>query len=96
VKVVATRVVAQRELVDSGHQGRRNVHGLVRGDERGDAACAQIEQDQEEDSRKKREEPEEQVSPVGDKGERAVLRGPKEGNDQEGHPSATGERLQPG
>lgn len=52
----------QRELVDSGHQSCRNVHGPVRHDEWSDTACAQIEQDQNEDSRKKCEETEQQLA----------------------------------
>ena len=66
----------------------------MRDDERGDTACAQIEQDQDENAGKKREESEEQISPVGNERQCAMLRGPKETNDQVGDPGVAGERLQ--
>ena len=68
----------------------------MRDDERGDTACAQIEQDQDENSGKKREEAEEQITPVGDEWQRALLSGPKEAHYQEGDPSVAGERLKTG
>ena len=64
--------------------------------ERGDTARAQIEQDQEEDSGKKREETEEQISPVGDERQCAMLRDPKEADYHEGYPTAAGEPLETG
>jgi len=67
-----------------------------RGSEWGDTACAQIEQDQDENSGKKGEETEEQISPVGDERQRAMLRGPKEADNQEGDPGVSGERLEAG
>jgi hypothetical protein len=40
VRTVATQVLVQRELIDSGHQGCCNVHGPVRDNERRDTASA--------------------------------------------------------